>query len=235
MKYILMMNCPRTAYETLGEWPKKDLQAHLAFMRSLNQALRASGELVSAEGLANPLEARIVRAGKDGQPVTDGVFPEAKEFLAGYWIVEVETPEQAYAVAAQASAAARDAARAAARAVAASKAHGGTTHHPTPKESPRASASPTPTPEASPTVEPSPAGTASGMVTPPEEYQKQIDELDEQLKNIDRGRLNDADAQRYDVASGLLTSARKALSKNDYMAANSLTQKAKVVVQSIGH
>jgi len=46
-----------------------------------------------------------VRAGKDGAPITDGVFPEAKEYLAGYWIVDVETPEQAYAIAARASAA----------------------------------------------------------------------------------------------------------------------------------
>ena len=44
-----------------------------------------------------------MRAGKDGAPVTDGIFPEAKEFLAGYWIVDVETPEQAYAIAARAS------------------------------------------------------------------------------------------------------------------------------------
>ena len=47
---------------------------------------------------------RVVRAGTDGKPlVTDGPFPEAKEFLAGYWIVDVETPAQAYAVAARAS------------------------------------------------------------------------------------------------------------------------------------
>ncbi len=46
-----------------------------------------------------------MRAGKNGAPITDGVFPEAKEFLAGYWIVEVATPERAYALAAQASAA----------------------------------------------------------------------------------------------------------------------------------
>ena len=44
-----------------------------------------------------------MRAGKDGAPVTDGIFPKAKEFLAGYWIVDVETPEQAYAIAARAS------------------------------------------------------------------------------------------------------------------------------------
>ena len=40
-----------------------------------------------------------------GEPITDGVFPETKEFLAGYWIVDVETPQRAYAIAAEASAA----------------------------------------------------------------------------------------------------------------------------------
>jgi hypothetical protein len=105
MKYILMMNCPKTGYETFGAWPKKDIQAHIAFMRGLDKALRESGEFVSGEGLASPNEAKAVRAGKDGTPITDGVFPEAKEYLAGYWIVDVESPEQAYAIAARASAA----------------------------------------------------------------------------------------------------------------------------------
>ena len=105
MKYILMMNCPKTGYETFGSWPKKDIQAHLAFMHSFNKQLRESGEWVSAEGLASPQEAKLVRAGKDGVPITDGVFPEAKEYLAGYWIVEVESSERAYALAAQVSAA----------------------------------------------------------------------------------------------------------------------------------
>src|SRR5712691_12430338 len=105
MKYILMMNCPKSGYDTFGAWPKKDIQAHIAFMLDLNKALRESGELVSAEGLADPKQAKVVRAGKDGSPVTDGVFPEAKEFLAGYWIVDVESEEQAYAIAARSSAA----------------------------------------------------------------------------------------------------------------------------------
>jgi hypothetical protein len=105
MKYILMMNCPKTGYDSFGAWPKNDIQAHIAFMYGLNKALRESGELVSAEGLADPKQAKLVRAGKDGAPITDGVFPEAKEYLAGYWIVDVESPEQAYAIAARASAA----------------------------------------------------------------------------------------------------------------------------------
>jgi len=105
MKYILMMNCPKTGYDTFGAWPKKDIQAHIAFMHSFNKTLRESGEWVSGEGLADPKLAKLVRAGKDGAPVTDGVFPEAKEYLAGYWIVDVESPERAYEIAAQASAA----------------------------------------------------------------------------------------------------------------------------------
>src|SRR3984893_11601434 len=88
MKYILMMNCPKTGYDTFGAWPKEDIQAHVAFMHSFNKSLRESGEFVAAEGLASPHEAKCVRAGKDGTPITDGVFPEAKEFLAGYWIVD---------------------------------------------------------------------------------------------------------------------------------------------------
>lgn len=104
MKYILMMNTMKSG-SGVPEWPRKDLQAHIAFMRSLCQDLGESGELVSAEGLSFPDQARLVRAGKDGTPVTDGVFPEGKEFLAGYWIVDVDTPERAYAIAARASAA----------------------------------------------------------------------------------------------------------------------------------
>jgi hypothetical protein len=105
MKYILMMHCPRSGYEQFGAWPKKAIEAHMAFMHSLNKDLREAGELAGAEGLADPKQAVIVRAGKDGAPVTDGVFPESKEFLAGYWIVDVENERRAHEIAARASAA----------------------------------------------------------------------------------------------------------------------------------
>lgn len=103
MKYMLMMNTMRSGQSVL-EWPKKDLQAMIAFMKSFDVELRQSGELVSAEGLAFPDQAMQVRAGANGEPITDGVFPESKEFLAGYWIVDVEGPERAYQIAAKASA-----------------------------------------------------------------------------------------------------------------------------------
>jgi hypothetical protein len=104
MKYILMMNTMK-AGNGVPDWPHADLQAHVAFMKEFCQELSASGELVSAEGLAFPDQAKLVRAGKDGTPITDGIFPEGKEFLAGYWIVDVASPERAYSIAAKASAA----------------------------------------------------------------------------------------------------------------------------------
>jgi hypothetical protein len=105
MKYILMMNTMKAGQQPFPGWSQQDVEAHIAFMIALNQELRASGELVSAEGLSFPEEARLVRAGDDGLPVTDGVFPESKEFLAGFWIVNVDGPERAYEIAARISAA----------------------------------------------------------------------------------------------------------------------------------
>jgi hypothetical protein len=105
MKYILMMNTMQAGSQPFPGWKPEEIQAHIAFMISFSKGLRDAGELVSAEGLAFPEQAKLVRAANDGTPVTDGVFPESKEFLAGYWIVQVDTPERAYQIAANASAA----------------------------------------------------------------------------------------------------------------------------------
>ncbi len=108
MKFILMMGM-KTDKESMSKgimtWPKEDIQAHIEFMIGFSKELKDAGELVAAEGLAWPNEAKLVRAGKDGTPITDGVFPESKEFLIGYWIIDVENQERAYQVAARASAA----------------------------------------------------------------------------------------------------------------------------------
>jgi hypothetical protein len=105
MKYILMMNTMKAGNPGFPGWSPQDIQTHIGFMMQLNRELRESGELVSAEGLSFPDQARLVRAGQDGHPVTDGVFPESKEFLAGFWMVDVDSPERAYAIAAKVSAA----------------------------------------------------------------------------------------------------------------------------------
>jgi len=107
MRYMLMMHAPRGngEYQLVG-WSPDDFKAHIGFMHDFNRKLTEAGELVGAEGLAAPGEARVVRAGKNGAPVvTDGPFAESKEFLVGFWIVEVDRPQRAYEMAGQASAA----------------------------------------------------------------------------------------------------------------------------------
>jgi hypothetical protein len=104
---MLMMNAPRGNGEyQISDWSPDDFKAHMAFMHDLNKELTDRGELAGCEGLSPPGQAKLVRANREGgPPVTDGVFPEAKEFLAGYWIVDVDRAERAYEIAAQASAA----------------------------------------------------------------------------------------------------------------------------------
>ena len=106
MKFMLMMNAPGGDGEwDVKQWSMDELKAHIGFMKNFNQELKKEGVFVGAEGLAMPNQARIVRANpKDNSPeVTDGPFAESKEFLAGYCIVDVERPEQAYAIAARIS------------------------------------------------------------------------------------------------------------------------------------
>ncbi len=106
MKFMLMMHAPRgTGEYKITQWSPEDFKAHIAFMQRLNRDLTASGELAGGEGLAQPGDARIVRAGKSAPVVTDGPFAESKEFLVGFWIVDVDSAERAYEIAATASAA----------------------------------------------------------------------------------------------------------------------------------
>jgi hypothetical protein len=106
MKFMLMMHAPRgTGDYQINSWTPEDFQNHIAFMRQYNTDLTKAGEFVQAEGLTPPGQARLVRAGKDGRPITDGPFPESKEFLAGFWIIDVASEARAYELAAKASAA----------------------------------------------------------------------------------------------------------------------------------
>ena len=103
MKYMLHMNVPGGPYKMPG-WSPADIQAMVAFMHRFNAELKSAGKLVIAEGLAGPDETRIVRADDHGRPVvTDGPFAESKEFIAGFWIVDVKDANEAYALAAKVS------------------------------------------------------------------------------------------------------------------------------------
>lgn len=100
---MLMMHAPQSA----GDWePTYWPPSHHAFMQRLYHELSESGELVIAEGLASPCEAKLVRASEGGIPtVAAGPLATNQEFLRGFWIVEVDRPERAYEIAGLASAA----------------------------------------------------------------------------------------------------------------------------------
>ena len=95
MKYILMMHGKKGGWDEYARQSKEDLQRNLDFMHGFNQELQSSGVLVDTKGLAWPQNAKIVRSDDSGQPVTDGVFPESKEFLAGFGIIDVPNLDEA--------------------------------------------------------------------------------------------------------------------------------------------
>jgi hypothetical protein len=104
MKYILLMSGTKAGVEAYHAWSKEDIEAHMGVLQRISQDLTESGEFVATQGLAEPKEAKVVRGEKNGVPVTDGIFPESKEFLLGYWIVDVPNAERAYGIAGRISA-----------------------------------------------------------------------------------------------------------------------------------
>jgi len=107
VKYmILMQSSDRIEHPPIHTWEPADIKTHIQFMHDFSQSLVDSGEFVDAQGLAGPEEAKVVVAVQDGPPtVTDGPYPESKEFLAGYWIVDCDGLERAIEIAATVSAA----------------------------------------------------------------------------------------------------------------------------------
>jgi hypothetical protein len=107
MKYMLLMNyAPVPGVPPMTEWAPEDVKAHGDHMGAIHAELTERGELVGAEGLAGPGAAKIVSHDGAGAPVvTDGPFPESKEFLAGFWLVDVESEQRAIEIAAKTSAA----------------------------------------------------------------------------------------------------------------------------------
>ncbi len=105
MRYILLMSGTKSGVNAYHAWTPKDIDTHLGVLMAIVKELTESGEFVDTQALATPAEAQVVRGEKNGLPVTDGIFPESKEFLLGYWVVEVATPERAHAIAGRIAAA----------------------------------------------------------------------------------------------------------------------------------
>ena len=108
MRYMLLQDYAPAANCDLPmpEWDPEEIEAHIAFQQALNEELLSTGELVEANGLAGPEAVRTVVWTGTGSPViTDGPFPESKEVVAGYRLVDVESEDRALEIAAKSSAA----------------------------------------------------------------------------------------------------------------------------------
>jgi hypothetical protein len=106
-KFMLLMGYEKIeGVAPITSWTPGEIKAHIDFQQALGQELTDKGEFVDGQGLAGPELAKVVVFKGEGSPVvTDGPFPESKEFLAGYWTVDVESEDRALEIAAQASAA----------------------------------------------------------------------------------------------------------------------------------
>jgi hypothetical protein len=108
MRFMLLQNYAggENCEVPMTHWAPEEIQAHIDYQRAINRELTERGELVDAQALSGPPLAKFVVHGGVGAPVvTDGPFPESKELLAGYRIVDVESPERAIEIAAKVSAA----------------------------------------------------------------------------------------------------------------------------------
>jgi len=102
MQYMILMGYKIEGVPPITTWAPEDIDRHMAFQESLGRELQESGELAGANGLAWPDEAKIVVSDGTSAPVvTDGPFPESKEFLAGYWMIDVEDEARAIELASQ--------------------------------------------------------------------------------------------------------------------------------------
>lgn len=103
MKFMVQMNVKGGGYQMEG-WSPEDIKRMVGYMDQLNAGLKAAGQMV-AEGLVAPNQARLVTAKEDGSlSVTDGPFAESKEFIAGFWIIDVKDADEAHKFAGKVSA-----------------------------------------------------------------------------------------------------------------------------------
>jgi len=108
MKFMLLQDYGGVEADVppMSEWTPAEIEAHITYQKDLNAELRERGELVEAQALtAPPLAKFVVSDGAAAPVITDGPFPESKELLAGYRMIDVESLERALEIAAKASAA----------------------------------------------------------------------------------------------------------------------------------
>ena len=109
-KYLLLKHyrsshdIAATPLAPMDQWTPAEIEAHIAFMGKVADDLRERGEFVGAEAVA-PSGTFVRYDGEGRPPVTDGPFPETKELIAGWMVIDVDSEERAHEAAAYLSSA----------------------------------------------------------------------------------------------------------------------------------
>jgi hypothetical protein len=98
VKYLLIIQMNPATWESLSEAERNEIaEGQNAFMATIT----ASGEMVGTHALADPSQSAVVRGRPGASTVTDGPFAETKEYMGGFYVVDCESPERAYELAAR--------------------------------------------------------------------------------------------------------------------------------------
>ncbi len=107
-KYLLLKHyrgAPAAVNDVpMDRWAPAEIDAHMTFMRDFAARLEESGEYVDGEALA-PEGAWVRYDGEGRPPVTDGPFPETKDLIAGWYVIDVDSWDRAVELAGELSAA----------------------------------------------------------------------------------------------------------------------------------
>ena len=104
-KFLLLTKYGTDGVAPIAEWSPQDIRAHMDYLQALNKELAERGELIGVQALAGPELTKIVVADGETAPVvSDGPFPEFKEWLAGFQVIEVADEARALEIAALVSA-----------------------------------------------------------------------------------------------------------------------------------
>jgi hypothetical protein len=101
VKYVILIHSNRMSQEVWEQMPAEERSAGLAAYAALSADLEASGEVIASEALALPPLSKTITVRDDVVLSTDGPFAEAKEYLAGFFLVDVADQQRAVEIAAR--------------------------------------------------------------------------------------------------------------------------------------
>jgi hypothetical protein len=109
VKYVILIHAnpdpwghPTSIYTAEGRALPTELHAQMdREFDALLAEISATGEFVSAEALGDPATSTLYGWSREGPLATDGPYAEAKEQLAGFFLIDCETRERAEEIAAQ--------------------------------------------------------------------------------------------------------------------------------------